>query len=39
MPLPDPVAMLDAAGALHVVWLDRDEAAGTRVRYARALRK
>lgn len=35
----DPVAMLDAAGALHVVWLDRDEAAGTRVRYARALRK
>ena len=35
----DPLAMLDAAGALHVVWLDRDEAAGTRVRYARALRK
>ena len=35
----DPVATLDADGALHVVWLDRDEAAGTRVRYARAVRK
>lgn len=35
----DPVAALDAAGALHVVWLDRDEAAGTRVRYVRAVRK
>lgn len=35
----DPVAALDAGGALHVVWLDRDEAAGTRVRYARAVRK
>lgn len=35
----DPVATLDAAGALHVVWLDRDEAAGTRIRYARAARK
>jgi hypothetical protein len=35
----DPVATLDAAGALHVVWLDRDEAAGTRVRYARAVRR
>jgi len=35
----DPVAALDAAGALHVVWLDRDEAAGTRVRYARAVRR
>jgi hypothetical protein len=35
----DPVATLDAAGALHVVWLDRDEAAGTRIRYARAERK
>jgi hypothetical protein len=35
----DPVATLDAAGALHVVWLDRDEAAGTRIRYARAVRK
>jgi hypothetical protein len=35
----DPVATLDAAGALHVVWLDRDEAAGTRIRYARAVRR
>ncbi|MBW8306652.1 MAG: hypothetical protein K0M46_07410 [Thiobacillus sp.] len=35
----DPVATLDAAGTLHVVWLDRDEAAGTRIRYARAARK
>ena len=35
----DPVATLDAAGHLHVVWLDRDETAGTRVRYARAVRK
>ncbi|MDZ7593462.1 MAG: hypothetical protein U0932_02310 [Thiobacillus sp.] len=35
----DPVATLDAAGALHVVWLDRDEAAGTRIRYARAERR
>jgi hypothetical protein len=35
----DPVATLDAAGSLHVVWLDRDEAAGTHIRYARALRK
>jgi len=32
----DPVATLDAAGSLHVVWLDRDEQAGTRIRYARA---
>ncbi len=35
----DPVATLDAAGALHVVWLDRDGKAGTRIRYARAERK
>jgi len=35
----DPVATLDATGSLHVVWLDRDEAAGTRIRYARAGRK
>jgi hypothetical protein len=35
----DPVATLDAAGSLHVVWLDRDEATGTRVRYARAERR
>jgi hypothetical protein len=35
----DPVGALDAAGSLHVVWLDHDEKAGTRVRYARAVRK
>jgi len=35
----DPVAALDAAGSLHVVWLDRGEAAGTRIRYARAERR
>jgi len=35
----DPVATLDASGALHGVWLDRDEVAGTRIRYARAERK
>jgi hypothetical protein len=35
----DLVAALDAAGALHVVWLDRDEATGTRIRYARARRQ
>jgi hypothetical protein len=35
----DPVATLDAAGSLHVVWLDRDDKAGTRIRYARAERK
>lgn len=32
----DPLATLDAAGSLHVVWLDRDEQSGTRIRYARA---
>lgn len=32
----DPAAVLDAAGMLHVVWLEQDEQAGTRVRYARA---
>ncbi len=35
----DPLATLDAAGSLHVVWLDRDAAAGTRIRYARAKRR
>ncbi|MHB1187751.1 hypothetical protein [Thiobacillus sp.] len=35
----DPVATLDAAGSLHVVWLDRNDKAGTRIRYARAARK
>ena len=32
----DPVATFDAGGNLHVVWLDRDEKTGTRIRYARA---
>jgi hypothetical protein len=32
----DPAAALDDEGFLHVVWLDRDDTAGTRVRYARA---
>lgn len=31
----DPVAALDAAGNLHLVWLERDGQAGTRLRYAR----
>ncbi len=35
----DPLATLDDAGFLHVVWLDRDDAAGTRIRYARAVRR
>ncbi|MEW5967048.1 MAG: hypothetical protein AB1720_08670 [Pseudomonadota bacterium] len=35
----DPVATIDATGALHVAWLDRDDAGVTRVRYARATRK
>jgi hypothetical protein len=35
----DPVATLDGEGFLHVVWLDRDEKAGTRIRYARAARR
>ena len=35
----DPLAVFDAAGSLHAVWLDRDEAAGTRIRYAHARRK
>lgn len=34
----EPVAWLDETGALHLVWLDRT-AAGTRVRYARAVWK
>lgn len=32
----DPAAALDANGGLHVVWLEQDEQAGTRVRYAHA---
>jgi hypothetical protein len=35
----DPVATVDAEGALHVVWLDRDAEGVTRVRYARAVRR
>lgn len=35
----DPVAALDAAGRLHVVWLDRDGQSATRIRYARAERR
>ena len=35
----DPVAALDSAGFLHVVWLDRDETAGTQLRYARGQRR
>lgn len=35
----DPVATLDPSGSLHVVWLDRDETAATRIRYARAVRR
>ncbi len=35
----DPVASFGADGALHVVWLDRGDAPGTRVRYARAVRR
>jgi hypothetical protein len=34
----DPLATLDAEGSLHAVWLDRDEKAGIRIRYARAIR-
>ena len=35
----DPAAALDAAGGLHVVWLEQDEQAGARVRYAHAVWK
>lgn len=35
----DPIASLDSSGTLHVVWLDRDDKTGTRVRYARAVRR
>lgn len=33
----DPVAVLDDAGQLHVVWLDRDATSGTRIRYAKGI--
>ncbi|ODV10035.1 MAG: hypothetical protein ABT22_12275 [Thiobacillus sp. SCN 64-317] len=32
----DPSAALDAAGGLHAIWLEQDEQAGARVRYAHA---
>lgn len=35
----DPVATLDAAGRLHLVWLDRDDQSVTRIRYARGERR
>lgn len=35
----DPVATFDDAGGLHVVWLDRDDATGTRIRHARGVRR
>lgn len=35
----DPVATLDSAGSLHVVWLERDETAGTQLRYVRGRRQ
>ena len=33
----DPVATLDAQGRLHLVWLERDEQTGTRIRYVRGV--
>ncbi len=35
----DPVAALDDQGRLHLVWLDRDEKLGTRIRYAQGSRR
>jgi hypothetical protein len=35
----DPVIHLDAAGTLHVAWLERTEAGSTRLRYASAVWK
>jgi hypothetical protein len=32
----DPVAVLDGAGQLHLVWLDSDGHTGTRLRYVHA---
>lgn len=32
----DPVIHLDAAGVLHLAWLERTEAGGTRLMYSRA---
>jgi len=33
----DPVAVLDDLGHLHLVWLERDETRGTRIRYVRGV--
>lgn len=33
----DPVAVLDERGRLHLVWLERDESRGTRIRYVRGV--
>ena len=33
----DPVIHLDAAGTLHLAWLERTEAGGTRLKYASAV--
>lgn len=35
----DPVIHFDAAGALHLAWLERNEAGGTRLMYASAVWK
>jgi hypothetical protein len=35
----DPVVFLDAAGILHLAWLERTEAGGTRLKYASAVWK
>ncbi len=35
----DPVIQLDAAGTLHLAWLERTEAGGTRLKYASAVWK
>jgi hypothetical protein len=32
----DPVVHLDASGTLHLVWLEKAEAGGTRIKYASA---
>ena len=33
----DPVAVLDDFGHVHLVWLERDETRGTRIRYVRGV--
>lgn len=35
----DPIGTLDAAGYLHVVWLDRGDAAATYIRYVRGKKR